>query len=137
MASIVPPWCFLFVGRLGGLSGLASPLSLHAPHRFRALFRAVFGGTVEFAGCFLCCFLVPSDAHWPSVYASALKESQDLVRHPIREVDRTVFLKDIDSTYIVATDICFVGNGADNVSGFDTVDFTYLNAIAIHAFVWW
>ena len=53
--------------------------------------------------------------------------------HAFGQIHDTVLIKNTDPAYVFAFNVCFIGNGADNIAWLDLVHMPDFDAIALHA----
>jgi len=87
----------------------------------------------------LMAFLITEagDAQLAARYPDFFQGIEGFVWHADRQVDEAVIVMDIDAAYMLAADIRFIGNCADDVAGHNAVVVANCNPVALHTFRRW
>ena len=65
-------------------------------------------------------------------HAQALKAVEHIFRHALGKIHQAVIVKNLDAADHPALQTGLAGDGTHQVSGFDPIAVTHLNAVALH-----
>ncbi len=78
---------------------------------------------------------MPGDAERPAANTDFLQQLKDVFRHSCGQINRAVFVEDFDAADAGAVELSFIGDGTDDIAGFNGVSMSDFEPKSFHGLI--